>query len=223
MGGQLGSDRRHGGTGRSDQRRRSRDSVKTTSDGVPQLDGSTPHFLGKAWYQFTSLAAAASATTTILMANLSLAAAGGDTQSHGFTVDALRARNPEFRISVACSETAAFFGKDTVTVSLNGVGRAPRPRSSTMEHTLVLQDPGIRDRNLITEDQWRTIAAPTLSIASGQDFSEYSNTSRRVAELMPNATVVEVPDVKHWPHFEDAARFNEIAIGFLLGVSGKLA
>ena len=56
----------------------------------------------------------------------------------------------------------------------------------------------------------------------GSDFSEYSNTSRRIAELMPDATVIEMPDVKHWPHFEDAARFNEIAIGFLLGVSGKL-
>jgi 2-hydroxy-6-oxonona-2,4-dienedioate hydrolase len=87
--------------------------------------------------------------------------------------------------------------------------------SQTMENTLVLQDPEIRDRNLITEAQWRSIDAPTLSIASGQDFSEYSNTSRRVAELMPNATVVEMPDVKHWPHFEDAARFNELAIAFL--------
>ena len=94
----------------------------------------------------------------------------------------------------------------------------------TMEHTLLLQDPEIRDRNLITEDQWRRpIAAPTLSIASGQDFSEYSNTSRRVAELMPNATVNEMPYVKHWPHFEDVARFNEVAIAFLLGVSAKLA
>ena len=25
---------------------------------------------------------------------------------------------------------------------------------------------------------------------------------------MPNARVVEMPDVKHWPHFEDAETFN---------------
>jgi 2-hydroxy-6-oxonona-2,4-dienedioate hydrolase len=87
----------------------------------------------------------------------------------------------------------------------------------TMEHTLVLQDPEIRDRNLISEMLWRQITAPTLSIASGQDFSEYSNTSRRVGELMPNATLVEMPNVKHWPHFEDSERFNEVAIAFLLG------
>jgi 2-hydroxy-6-oxonona-2,4-dienedioate hydrolase len=88
----------------------------------------------------------------------------------------------------------------------------------TMEHMLVLQDPEIRDRNLITEDQWRMISAPTLSIASGEDLSEYSNTSRRVGELMPNATVVEMAGVKHWPHFEDAPRFNELAIAFLRGL-----
>lgn len=89
--------------------------------------------------------------------------------------------------------------------------------AQTMEHTLVLQDPLTRDRNLLSEDQWRSIAAPTLSIASGQDYSEYSNTSRRVAELMPNAKLVEMAGVKHWPHFEDADRFNEVAVEFLLG------
>lgn len=86
----------------------------------------------------------------------------------------------------------------------------------TMRHTLVLQDMETRNRNLLSEDQWRSIEHPTLTIASGQDVSEYSNTSRRVAELMPNAHVVEMPDVKHWPHFEDADTFNRVSLDFLL-------
>jgi 2-hydroxy-6-oxonona-2,4-dienedioate hydrolase len=86
----------------------------------------------------------------------------------------------------------------------------------TMEHTLVLQDPEIRDRNLLVEDAWRSITAPTLTIASGEDVSEYSNTSRRVAELMPNAEVFEMPGVKHWPHFENADLFNQVSLQFLL-------
>lgn len=86
----------------------------------------------------------------------------------------------------------------------------------TMRHTLVLQDMETRNRNLLSEDQWRSIEHPTLTIASGQDVSEYSNTSRRVAELMPNARVVEMPDVKHWPHFEDADTFNRVSLDFLL-------
>jgi pimeloyl-ACP methyl ester carboxylesterase len=87
----------------------------------------------------------------------------------------------------------------------------------TMKLTLVLQDMETRNRNLLSEDEWRSIEHPTLTIASGQDYSEYSNTSRRVAELMPNAGVAEMPDVKHWPHFEDADTFNRISLEFLLG------
>jgi 2-hydroxy-6-oxonona-2,4-dienedioate hydrolase len=86
----------------------------------------------------------------------------------------------------------------------------------TMRHTLVLQDMETRNRNLLSEQEWRSIEHPTLSIASGQDYSEYSNTSRRVAELMPNARVAEMPGVKHWPHFEDADEFNRISLDFLL-------
>jgi 2-hydroxy-6-oxonona-2,4-dienedioate hydrolase len=84
-----------------------------------------------------------------------------------------------------------------------------------IHHILVLQDADTRARNLIPEDQWRGIGAPTLVIASGQDFSEYESTSRRVATLIPNARLVEMPGVKHWPHFEDPERFNALAIEFL--------
>jgi pimeloyl-ACP methyl ester carboxylesterase len=85
----------------------------------------------------------------------------------------------------------------------------------TMRHTLVLQDMETRMRNLLTPEQWGSIEHATLTIASGMDASEYSNTSRVVAGLMPNAVVVEMPDVKHWPHFEDPARYNQISLEFL--------
>lgn len=87
----------------------------------------------------------------------------------------------------------------------------------TMRHTLVLQDLEVRNRNLLSEDEWRSIAHPTLTIASGKDYSEYSNTSRIVADLMPDARVVEMAEVKHWPHFEDAEHFNRVSLDFLLG------
>jgi 2-hydroxy-6-oxonona-2,4-dienedioate hydrolase len=87
----------------------------------------------------------------------------------------------------------------------------------TMERILVLQDPDVRARNLLSEEQWRSIEAPALVVASGKDHNEYENTSRRVASLMPNATLLEMPHVRHWPHFEDAVTFNDAALGFLLG------
>jgi 2-hydroxy-6-oxonona-2,4-dienedioate hydrolase len=84
-----------------------------------------------------------------------------------------------------------------------------------IRHILVLQDPDVRARNLIPEERWRQIGAPTLVVASGKDFSEYESTSRRVAALIPDARLVDMPDVKHWPHFEDADEFNRVAIEFL--------
>jgi 2-hydroxy-6-oxonona-2,4-dienedioate hydrolase len=84
-----------------------------------------------------------------------------------------------------------------------------------IDHVLILQDPTARDRNLISEADWACIAAPTLVVASGQDQSEYESTARRVANLIPRAEVLEMPAVRHWPHFEDPDLFNAAAIAFL--------
>jgi 2-hydroxy-6-oxonona-2,4-dienedioate hydrolase len=86
----------------------------------------------------------------------------------------------------------------------------------TIDHILVLQDPEVRDRNLLSEAQWRSIQAPAFVVASGKDHNEYENTSRRVAALMPSAELFEMPHVKHWPHFEDPETFNEASLRFLL-------
>jgi 2-hydroxy-6-oxonona-2,4-dienedioate hydrolase len=94
--------------------------------------------------------------------------------------------------------------------------RLPDTRS-TIDHLLVLQDPEARERNLLSEDQWRSISAPTLVVASGKDHSEYESTARRVAALLPHSELLEMPNVKHWPHFEDPEVFNPAALKFLLG------
>jgi pimeloyl-ACP methyl ester carboxylesterase len=87
----------------------------------------------------------------------------------------------------------------------------------TIDHLLILQDPEARERNLLSEQQWQSIKAPTLVVASGKDYSEYENTARRVAALLPNSQVLDMPNVKHWPHFEDPAVFNPAALKFLRG------
>jgi pimeloyl-ACP methyl ester carboxylesterase len=55
-----------------------------------------------------------------------------------------------------------------------------------------------------------------LVVASGKDHNEYQNTAQRVAALLPNAQVLEMPHVRHWPHFEDPAVFNAASLHFLL-------
>jgi pimeloyl-ACP methyl ester carboxylesterase len=87
---------------------------------------------------------------------------------------------------------------------------------AAMERILVLQDPEVRERNLLGDSEWESIAAPALLIASGRDHNEYESTSRRVARLMRNAELFEMPHVRHWPHFEDAETFNREALRFLL-------
>ncbi|WGL54073.1 alpha/beta hydrolase [Nocardioides sp. BP30] len=85
----------------------------------------------------------------------------------------------------------------------------------TIDHLLILQDAEVRDRNLIPEEKWASIQAPTLVVAAGKDHSEYMSTAQTVARLIPRAEVLEMPGVAHWPHFEDAATFNPAAIAFL--------
>jgi 2-hydroxy-6-oxonona-2,4-dienedioate hydrolase len=94
--------------------------------------------------------------------------------------------------------------------------RMPATRDA-IDHVLILQDPEARERNLLTEEQWSAIQAPTLVVASGKDHSEYMSTAQQVARLIPNSEVVEMAQVRHWPAFEDPETFNAAAIRFLRG------
>ncbi|MFJ3779017.1 alpha/beta fold hydrolase [Streptomyces sp. NPDC090075] len=86
---------------------------------------------------------------------------------------------------------------------------------ATIDHLLALQDPEIRPRNLLDVGEWESIKAPTLVVASGADHGEYQTTARKVASLIPGAEVLEMPEVRHWPHFEDPETFNPAALAFL--------
>lgn len=94
--------------------------------------------------------------------------------------------------------------------------RLPETRGA-IDHVLILQDPDARERNLIPPDQWERITAPTLVVASGKDHGEYQSTARRVAGYLPHSEILEMPEVRHWPHFEDPELFNAAALRFLLG------
>lgn len=93
--------------------------------------------------------------------------------------------------------------------------RLPETRGA-IDHVLILQDPAARDRNLIAEKEWAAITAPTMVVASGKDYSEYESTARQILSLIPDSRVLEMPNVRHWPHFEDPDLFNEATIRFLL-------
>lgn len=101
---------------------------------------------------------------------------------------------------------------------LIGLRRAVYQRDDTretIEHLLILQDPDARDRNLIPEAKWQTITAPTMIVASGRDHGVYQDTATSIAALIPHAEVFDMPNVRHWPHFEDPESFNPAAVDFL--------
>ncbi len=87
--------------------------------------------------------------------------------------------------------------------------------SAPLERTLTLFDPEVRQRNLLTDDEWAAIAAPTLIIAHVDAPDDYLRTGLAIGELMPNATVAEMRRVSHWPQFESPDVFNALALEFL--------
>ncbi len=89
-----------------------------------------------------------------------------------------------------------------------------------MAHTLCLQNPAIRTRNLLTEAQWRAVSVPALVIGSLQDHADYLGTARYVADLMPHSAYREIPDVGHWPQFEAAEVFDRLSVEFLRQLPG---
>lgn len=86
---------------------------------------------------------------------------------------------------------------------------------ATIDHLLALQEEDKRERNLLSPEEWSQISAPTLVVASGKDHGEYQSTARQIAALIPDAEVFEMPEVRHWPHFEDPELFNPAALDFL--------
>jgi pimeloyl-ACP methyl ester carboxylesterase len=85
----------------------------------------------------------------------------------------------------------------------------------TMEHILCLQEPEIRSRNLILEDEWRELSAPTLVIGAVDHPDIFLKTAQRVAELIPHCEYVEIHRSSHWSQFESPQEFNRAGLNFL--------
>ncbi|MEQ9057836.1 MAG: alpha/beta hydrolase [Gammaproteobacteria bacterium] len=86
-----------------------------------------------------------------------------------------------------------------------------------IERVLVLQDPDIRQRNNLTDEEWRTIGAETLVLWTSHDPTASDEVGQRIASLIPNARYVLMQNCGHWPQFEDPATFNRLHLDFFLG------
>ncbi len=86
---------------------------------------------------------------------------------------------------------------------------------NAMPQILCLQEPEIRLRNNLTDDEWRAIRAPTLVLWTDKDPTAAVEVGERLAALIPNAIFKLMKGCGHWPQFEDAATFNRLHLEFL--------
>lgn len=105
---------------------------------------------------------------------------------------------------------------DDLVAHRQAIYRMPEMKKG-MLNILALQDPDIRERNLLKDEDWKSITTPALVVGSLADADEYLKTAQVVSKLMPNAQYVEMEEVGHWPQFEDPETFNKLSLAFLKG------
>ncbi|MBI9001520.1 alpha/beta hydrolase [Corynebacterium sp. CCM 9185] len=81
---------------------------------------------------------------------------------------------------------------------------------------MALQDPEIRRRNMLSDDDLREIQAPALVLWTTKDPSGPVDEGRRISELIPNGQLAVMENCGHWPQYEDTETFNKIQLDFLL-------
>lgn len=91
--------------------------------------------------------------------------------------------------------------------------------AATMARIMCLQDMEIRRPNMITEEQYRSISAPSLVVWTSHDPTATPEEGKQISEMIPGAQYVVMNECGHWPQFEDADEFNRLHINFLLGRS----
>lgn len=84
---------------------------------------------------------------------------------------------------------------------------------------MALQDPEVRARNLLSDDDLRAITAQALVLWTTKDPSGPVDEARRIAGLIPNSRLAIMDNCGHWPQYEDTPTFDRIHLDFLLGKS----
>ncbi|MNZ40578.1 4,5:9,10-diseco-3-hydroxy-5,9,17-trioxoandrosta-1(10),2-diene-4-oate hydrolase [compost metagenome] len=67
----------------------------------------------------------------------------------------------------------------------------------------------------LSHDQWRTLQTPLLVVAATSIKHMFVENARKIAELAPNAQLIEISECRIWAHYEQAELFNAAAIEFL--------
>jgi 2-hydroxy-6-oxonona-2,4-dienedioate hydrolase len=105
---------------------------------------------------------------------------------------------------------------DDIVASRQRVYRQPG-FVSAMRDIMALQDPEIRQRNLMSPSDYGAITAPTLVLWTSDDPTADTTEGRRISEMIPGSRFEVMAGCGHWPQYEDPKTFNRLHIDFLLG------
>jgi 2-hydroxy-6-oxonona-2,4-dienedioate hydrolase len=105
---------------------------------------------------------------------------------------------------------------DDLIACRQAIYRAPGMLEA-MPHILCLQEPEIRQRNNLRDDEWRAINAPALVLWTDKDPTAAAEVGERLASLIPSAEFALMKGCGHWPQFEDPETFNALHLRFLKG------
>jgi 2-hydroxy-6-oxonona-2,4-dienedioate hydrolase len=106
----------------------------------------------------------------------------------------------------------------TVTEELVAVRRAiySQPGFATsMRHVLCLQDPVIRQRNLVSDEEVGSTRSESLVIWTSDDPSGPASAGLDLARRLEHGTFVRIDGAGHWPQWEQHNLFNDLVISFL--------
>lgn len=87
--------------------------------------------------------------------------------------------------------------------------------AESMRHILCLQDPDIRRKNLVTDDELAAITAPTLVIWTSDDPSGPAKAGLDMADRIPDAAFTMIENAGHWPQWEQQEQFDQVVLEFL--------
>jgi 2-hydroxy-6-oxonona-2,4-dienedioate hydrolase len=87
--------------------------------------------------------------------------------------------------------------------------------AESMRHILCLQDPQVRRRNLITDEELAAVPHGALVVWTSNDPSGPAAAGMDMAEKIPGGRFQHITDAGHWPQWEQRAVFNDLVLGFL--------
>ena len=87
--------------------------------------------------------------------------------------------------------------------------------AESMRHILCLQDPDVRRRNLVTDEELAAVPNGALVIWTSDDPSGPAATGMDMAAKIRGGRFEHVTGAGHWPQWEQREVFNALVLGFL--------